>query len=157
MNDMPGWGPDPRSPVPPPPAPPPSTPPSYGAAPTVPQPAQHPGPSAGPPAYGNVAAPYGAPPYAMDAATPPGRGQQVAGLVLGIVSLFVILSWIAFVCGILGIIFGAVGRSRASKVGAPTGMGTAGIVCGSIGVVLFVALIVFAVLYVSSYSSVFCC
>ncbi|MFN8104660.1 MAG: DUF4190 domain-containing protein [Acidimicrobiia bacterium] len=101
-----------------------------------------------------MAGPYGVAPYAMVSPTPPGRGQQIAGLVLGIVSLLVFLSWIALICGVLAIIFGTIGRSKAKAVGAPTAMGTAGIVCGSIGVLIVVGLIVLVIVAYSSYSGV---
>lgn len=168
MNDMPGWGAEPQPPVPPPPDPPtvPSAPavppaPTYGTP--APQPTPYPGQPPAPypqqgygQGYGTMAAPYGAAPYGgMVSPTPPGKGLQIASLVLGILSLIVFLSWIALICGVLAIILGAVGRSKAKTVGAPTAMGTAGIVCGSIGVVVMIGLIVIAILYVSSYDGVF--
>lgn len=58
-------------------------------------------------------------------------------------------------CGVLAIILGAVGRSKAKKMGAPTGMGTAGIVCGVIGVVVLIGLIVLAFVYLSNNPSYF--
>ena len=157
MNDKPGWGPQGETPVP--------SPPSAPAAPSPPMPSQPPYPYGPRPAYGqapavqygpqpgysSMAGPYGAPPYgAMAMPSPPGKGLQVASLVLGIASLFVFLSWIALICGVLGILLGAVGRSKAKHAGAPTGMGTAGIICGSIGVVLSVGLIVVAIVVLSN-------
>lgn len=168
MNDMPGWGPEAQPPVPPPPDPPtvPNAPvmPAYGTP--APQASPYPPPQApyqGQPAapypqqgYGAMAAPYGAAPYGgMVSPTPPGKGLQIASLVLGILSLIVFLSWIALICGILAIILGAVGRSKAKKVGAPTALGTAGIVCGAIGVVVLIGLIVLAIVYVSSYDGIY--
>jgi hypothetical protein len=88
-----------------------------------------------------------APPPAMPAAPPPpavvSNGLAVASLVLGIiaiVSFFTIV--IPFVCGVLAIVFGAIGWSRANH-GAPSkGIAIAGLVCGIAGIgltVLFVA------------------
>ncbi len=56
----------------------------------------------------------------------PGKGFAVAGMVCGIVSLFCF----GFICGVLGIVFGGVAKSKGYK----GGMATAGIVCGIIGI-----------------------
>lgn len=55
-------------------------------------------------------------------------------MVCGIVSLFVF----AFIAGALGIIFGAVAKSK----GCRSGMATAGIVCGVIGAGLYFVMLV---------------
>lgn len=172
MNDMPGWGGDAepgQPPVPPPPAaptaphaPPPGAPasgvpaPGYGAPPPVPAPGYGapppvPGYGAAPGYAGQVAGPYGAPAYpGMVTTAPPGRGLQIAGLVLGICSLFVIFSWVTATCGIIGVILGAVGMSKAKKAGAPTGMGLAGVICGAIGTIGSIALLIFVIASISS-------
>ena len=70
----------------------------------------------------------------------PGTGFSVAALVLGILS--VILAWfyliniVAIVFGIMGVIFAAVGRKKSIAVGAPTGLGTAGLVISIIGLII---------------------
>ncbi len=79
--------------------------------------------------------PNGYNPYAPSAQSQPGKGLAITSLVLGI---------IAFICapiitGILGIVFGGVAKSK----GYRGGMATAGIVCGIIALVLWVASIVF--------------
>lgn len=63
-----------------------------------------------------------------------GNGLAIAGLVCGIVGIFVG----SIILGPLAIIFGAIGWSRANR-GAPyKGMGIAGVVLGSIDVLLFI-------------------
>ena len=70
----------------------------------------------------------------------PGKGMSVAGLVLGIVSI--VLAWFyminiaALVCGIVGIILAVKGKKAAVAAGAPTGLGTAGLVLSIIGTVI---------------------
>ena len=67
----------------------------------------------------------------------PGKALSIVGLVLGILS--VILAWfylvniVALVFGIVGIILAAIGKKKAREVGAPTGLGTAGLVLAIIG------------------------
>ncbi len=63
----------------------------------------------------------------------PGQGMAVASMVLGIVSLFCA----AIITGILAIIFGGVAKSKGNK----SGMATAGIVLGIIGIVLYIILL----------------
>ena len=72
-----------------------------------------------------------------------GNGIAVAGMVLGICAL--VFCWIPFlnwVLGLLGIIFGALGISRGNKVGTGKGMALAGLICGIIGSLLGIALVV---------------
>lgn len=98
-----------------------------------------------------MAGPYGAPGYpGIVSQNPPGRGLQIAGLVLGIISLVVIFTWVTAVCGILGVILGGVGMSKAKKMGAPTGMGLAGVICGAIGTIGSIAFLVFIFASISS-------
>lgn len=70
----------------------------------------------------------------------PGNGMATASLVLGIIGL-IIFPW-AFICGTLGIIFGCIAKSNGNKTGKPT----AGIVCGAIGIAIFIIFIVIAVI-----------
>ncbi len=63
-----------------------------------------------------------------------GRGLAIASLVLGILSIFVF----AVIAGPLGIIFGCMAKSNGYR-GA---MATAGIVCGIIGVVSWILMLV---------------
>ena len=64
----------------------------------------------------------------------PGKGMAIAALVLGIVSFFCA----PLITGVLGIVFGCVAKSQ----GYPGGMATAGIVCGIIGLILWVVMLV---------------
>jgi hypothetical protein len=75
--------------------------------------------------------PYGAPPSQ-------GNGMAVAGLVLGILAVVLFfLTWPAWLLGILGIIFGALGMSKAKRIGGKgKGMGMAGLICGVIGLLV---------------------
>lgn len=63
-----------------------------------------------------------------------GKGFAIASLVCGILSLFCF----AFILGTLGIIFGCVARSKGYK-GA---MSIAGIICGAIGIILWILMLV---------------
>ena len=69
-----------------------------------------------------------------------GKGFSITGLVLGIVAT--VLAWFyminiaALVCGIVGIVCAVKGKKTAVAAGAPTGIGTAGLVLSIIGTVL---------------------
>ncbi len=70
----------------------------------------------------------------------PGKGMSVAGLILGIASI--VLAWwyminiVALVAGVVGVILAAKGKKAAVAAGAPTGLGTAGLVLSIIGTVI---------------------
>ena len=66
-------------------------------------------------------------PYPQPAAPAPGKGLAVAGMILGIISLFCF----PYIAGLLAIIFGGVAMGK----GYRGGMAVAGIVCGIIGIV----------------------
>ncbi|MFE7928905.1 DUF4190 domain-containing protein [Streptomyces sp. NPDC057456] len=90
------------------------------------------------PHYGGGApGPYGWPGGAGDS-----NGMGIAALVLGIVSAVGFCMWpLAVVLGILGITFGAVGRGKARRGEASNpGQALAGIICGSVGIVLAIGL-----------------
>ncbi|KPI29445.1 protein of unknown function DUF4190 [Actinobacteria bacterium OV320] len=92
----------------------------------------------GRPHYGGGApGPYGWPGGAGDS-----NGMGIAGMVLGIVSAVGFCMWpLAVVLGILGITFGAVGRGKARRGEASNpGQALAGIICGSVGVLLAIGL-----------------
>lgn len=63
----------------------------------------------------------------------PGKGLAIAAMILGIISFFCFPA----ITGALGIIFGAVAKSK----GYRGGMATAGIVCGVIGIVLWLIML----------------
>ncbi|MGW0884133.1 DUF4190 domain-containing protein [Streptomyces sp. NPDC002671] len=79
----------------------------------------------------------------------PSNGMGTASLVLGILSAVGFIIWpVALVLGILSVIFGALGRGRASRGEATNpGVALAGLICGAAGIVLvlllFAAIIAF--------------
>jgi type II secretory pathway pseudopilin PulG len=80
-----------------------------------------------------------------------GNGIAVAGMVLGLVGI--LLCWANFlgmIPSVLGIIFGAIGWSKANKVGRGKGMAIAGVVCGVVGLILA---IVFIMVVMASFTS----
>jgi hypothetical protein len=89
-----------------------------------------------------MVAPQAAPPYQQQ----PGNGLAVAGMVLGIIAI--VLCWVPFldqVLALLAIIFGAIGNSKAGKIGGKgKGMAVAGLIMGIIGMILGIAIIVMA-------------
>lgn len=86
---------------------------------TPPQPPQPPPPQPGP----GAPAPQGNP------------GMAVAGFVVGLIGLLTFwLAFVGLVISIVGLILSIVGRRQAIERGAPTGLGTAGLVCSIIGV-----------------------
>ncbi|MEV0641395.1 DUF4190 domain-containing protein [Streptomyces sp. NPDC050619] len=90
-------------------------------------------PAAPAPAYPQV------PGYAM--AQQPSNGMGTTGLVLGIIgvvcSLTFFLAFFGVVLGVLGIIFGAIGRGKANRGEATNkGAATGGLVCGIVATVI---------------------
>ncbi|HZF92405.1 DUF4190 domain-containing protein [Streptomyces sp.] len=89
---------------------------------------------------------YGYPPpaagggyYGWPGMPPDGaNGMGTAGLVLGILAAIVFCLWpLAIILGILGVIFGAIGRGKAKRGQATNGgQALAGIICGAAGIVL---------------------
>ena len=76
---------------------------------------------------------------------PPTNGLATAAMVLGILGLVLFWTfWLGIILGVLAVIFGAIGRSKA-KAGAPNkGQATGGLIMGIISIsigVLFFALI----------------
>ncbi|MET9162012.1 hypothetical protein ABZX56_30190, partial [Streptomyces parvulus] len=133
-------GPD-RQPVPPPPIAPDGPghvpygypgPVGYGH----PAPAGYPG--AQPPGY-----------YGWSGMAPmPSNGMGTTGLVLGIIAAVGFCLWpLAIVVGVLGVVFGGLGRAKAGRGEATNaGQALAGIICGIVGIVLgagFGALVIF--------------
>ncbi|MFV0133371.1 DUF4190 domain-containing protein [Streptomyces sp. HMX87] len=118
---------------------PPSQPPAGGYG--QPQPAPgygYPGPGQAYPAAPPVGYPQ-APGYAVP--MQPSNGLGTTGLVLGIIgvvcSLTFFLWFFGVILGILGIIFGAIGRGKANRGEATNkGAATAGLVCGIIATVV---------------------
>ena len=94
-------------------------------------PAQPSEPQAAQPVYSAPVQPQVTQP--VKAATP-GKGLAIAGMILGIVSLLCF----PYITGVLGVIFGAVAKSKGCK----SGMATAGIVCGVIGIALWLVMLI---------------
>lgn len=88
--------------------------------------------------YGDPYNPYGAPVQQRN-------GLGTAGMVLGILALVLCwTTWPGIILGILAIIFSALGRGRAKRGEASNrGQATAGLVCGIIGTVLSIVVIIF--------------
>ena len=68
-----------------------------------------------------------------------GKGMSIAALVLGILGIiggwFPIICYFTTVCAILGMIFGIIGRKKSiAAYGKASGIATAGLVLGIIGV-----------------------
>ena len=77
----------------------------------------------------------------------PGKGQGIAGMVLGIVSLVMMCTfYIALPCAIVGLILSITSKSKAKKAGMKNGFAVAGIVTSAIGLGLGVLYIIFAVI-----------
>lgn len=72
--------------------------------------------------------------------------MAVAGLVLGIIgAVLFFVPFIGWILAILGIIFGALGNSKASKIGGKgKGMAIAGLVLGLIGLIAGIGTFVWA-------------
>ncbi|MFF4835623.1 DUF4190 domain-containing protein [Streptomyces sp. NPDC001315] len=100
------------------------------------------------PGYGGAHGPQapGAPGYYGWPGMPPmaNNGMGTAALVLGILSAIVFCLWpIAIIMGVLGVIFGAIGRKKANRGEATNGgQALAGLICGAVGIVLGIGMIV---------------
>ncbi|MFD8198781.1 DUF4190 domain-containing protein [Streptomyces sp. NPDC059701] len=101
------------------------------------------------PGQGGYAVPQSQGYYGWPGMAPlPSNGMGTAGLVLGIVAAVVFCLWpLAIVLGILGVVFGALGRGKAGRGEATNpGQALAGVICGVVGIVLgvgFGALVIF--------------
>lgn len=97
------------------------------------------------PGHGGGPQPQGAYGWPGMAPMPPSNGMGTTGLVLGVIAAVGFCMWpLAIVLGVLGVIFGVVGRAKARKGEATNaGQALAGIICGAFGIALGVG---FAVL-----------
>ena len=83
-----------------------------------------------------------------------GNGIAVAALVLGICALVLFFLWfLAPILGLLAIIFGALGISKANKIGGKgKGLAIAGLITGVLGLLLSIAIVVLFVAVASKSS-----
>ena len=102
-----------------------------------------------PPAAGAAAPPQAGlpapvmPPLAQPQVSYPGKGLCIASLTLGIASMPCMCCYgLGSVMGLVGLILGIVGIRQAKRANAPYGMGTAGVIVSSVGVVLGLIIIV---------------
>jgi hypothetical protein len=158
----PGWQPPPAPPQPPyapPPAYGPPPPPPYAAPPGW-QPTAAPPGAAGPygsaPPYASAPPPYGSPPQPYGAAGwpagYPGYGysapQSTNGFAVAALVCSIVIGWIPYVGAVLGVVFGIIGLRQCRRTGARGhGLAIAGIVIGSVGIVLWTLLILLAAVY----------
>lgn len=100
----------------------------------------------GTPGYGGNSSYGGVPGYYGWAAPQqgPSNGMGMAAMILGIVAAVGFCLWpVAIITGVLALIFGLIGRSKANRgEAANPGQALAGIICGSVGIVLAVGLAV---------------
>ncbi|MEV0979939.1 DUF4190 domain-containing protein [Streptomyces sp. NPDC049915] len=133
----------PGEPVPPPPI----APDGPGQVPYgYPGPLGYPGAAGG--AHGPQAHGYPAGYYGWPGMQPlPSNGMGTAGLVLGIIGAVIFCAWpLAIIAGALGVIFGAIGRSKAKRGEATNpGQALAGIICGAAGIVLGVGFLILVI------------
>ncbi|MFI8190354.1 DUF4190 domain-containing protein [Streptomyces sp. NPDC085946] len=97
-------------------------------------------PSAAHSGYGGAATAPGS--YGWPGTAPPSNGIGTAGLVLGIIAAAGFCLWpLAILLGVLGVVFGVIGRNKAARGEATNpGQALAGIICGAVGLVLAVVL-----------------
>jgi len=82
----------------------------------------------------------------------PGKGQGIASLVLGIISLVLLISIdVSFICAIVGIILGSVAISKAKSVGMKNGFAVAGLTCSIIAVCLMIIIFVLFIVALTMY------
>ena len=77
----------------------------------------------------------------------PGKGFSISSMILGIVGLvFIWIPPFSFVVSVVGLILGIVGKKKSRAAGVPSGMATAGIVCSTIALVIWVIMITIVIL-----------
>lgn len=79
-----------------------------------------------------------------------GMGTQVAGFVLGVISILfcwvMYFNFIALILAVIGLVLSRVGKNKALYSGASTDLGTAGIVLSTISICVCLLSIVFFLL-----------
>ncbi len=93
--------------------------------------------------------PQGMPPpgYAPQGGPPPGNGMAVAALVLGILALVLcIVPFLNWILAILGVVFGALGMSKANKIGGKgKGLAITGLILGCVGALIGTIIFIWAI------------
>ncbi|MDX3602897.1 DUF4190 domain-containing protein, partial [Streptomyces scabiei] len=94
------------------------------------------------PGFGHPAPGAGYPWPAM--APPPSNGMGITAMVLGICAAALFCLWpLAILLGIMAVIFGSIGRVKARRGEATNpGHALAGIICGAVGILLGIGIIV---------------
>jgi hypothetical protein len=91
--------------------------------------------------------PTSPPPTSAEQPGPP--GLAIAGFVCGLVGLILSASVICFFIGgpvaVIGIVLSAIGRKQADERGAKGGLATAGLVCGIIGTLIALVILIVAI------------
>ena len=74
----------------------------------------------------------------MNGGVDPGKGMAIASLVLGIVGLCTGWAWgVGCICGIIGVVLAVSSKNKSQAAGfVPSGLVTAGLVCGIIAIVV---------------------
>lgn len=90
---------------------------------------------------------YSAPPPPAYPQAQPSSGLAIASMILGIVSCVTFcIWWLSLVCGVVAVVLGFVARSKiAAGTGGGKGMATTGIICGIIGPLLAILVIVLVI------------
>jgi lysylphosphatidylglycerol synthetase-like protein (DUF2156 family) len=76
-----------------------------------------------------------------------GNGMAVAALVMGILAVVLcFIPFLSWILGLLGVIFGAVGMSKANKIGGKgKGLAITGLILGVLGLIIGVAIFIWAI------------
>jgi len=69
--------------------------------------------------------------------------MAIAGFVCGLIGLFTTWCLLGLPLSILGIVFGAIGRTRNTERGVSTGLPLAGLICGIVGIFTLVLVAIF--------------
>ena len=113
-----------------------------------------------PPGYGGTPAGYGSPPagYGSPTGRAPQNGLGIGALIVGILALVTTVTFfgafVGWLLGIIAVVLGFLGRSRAKKGEADNGgMALAGIITGAIAFVLSVIFVVIIVAFVWTFGN----
>lgn len=89
-----------------------------------------------------------------------GMGTQIAGFVLGIISIFfcymMYFNFIGLILAIIGLVLSRTGKNTALQSGASTGFGTAGIVLSTISIcVCLLSIVFFLLIFLGAFGLVY--